>query len=762
MYITAVPNIKMAKGRFILACIFGLLVPFASLDGQQVRVVRGRIVLDRDTTPVVGAQIAILGTLLHDLTDSAGRFELRGAPRGILRLAFEAPAIRSDTLALPFGVDTLTIYAAPRVYTLATVEVRDSVSARRADFEDVAQTSTVTIAAADIRATPGLLEADVLRTVQLLPGTVSRNDYTIGYNVRGGETDQNLILLDGMPVFNPSHLGGLFSTFDANAVGSADFLTGGFPAGYSGRLSSVLDLRLRDGNAEEFQFSGQVSLLASKFLAEGPVPGGGTVLAGARRTYADQVVAAFSQEELPYYFTDLISRARWPLPRGGEVVVSGYWGRDDLGLNLVAGSASRDRVDLAFNWGNRLLGARARVPAGRGWIAPRIGISDFTSTLGLLPDFARFDNSARLHVASLEWRPLPEARHDVRVGGSVERYEMFYDLSSPTLGTRFFSAHYQPTVWAAWLDDEWRAGHGLRLRPGVRLEHVAGAGFTGIAPRVAAKVFLTGDLAVTGSAGRYYQPIHSIRDQELPITIYEFWIGADGNVPVARSDHLVAGLERWVGQQWEFTFETYHKTFRNLITNKRADDPRVDGDEFVTLEGEASGFDLLVRRHVGRVRGWVAWSYTRAARRFEDGVAFAPAHDRRHTINLVLQAPGPLGSEMGVRWGYGSPLPYTPFIGEWDHRVYSATAHAFEDSNTEPIAGPINSARYPAYSRLDVGFRWSFAKFGGLWQPFLNLVNTYNRRNVFLYFFDYLDAPPTRTGVSQLPLLPTFGLEFNF
>ena len=757
MYITAVSCMKRLGA--LVACLLLAAEPAAA---QGTRVLRGRVLAGVLATPVSGARVTIVGTNVQASADTLGAFLLRGVPLGLQRLAYAGPGIHPDTVTLPLSLDTITIYARQRFVVLAPVTVQDTFTGRRIGMSEAAQTSTMSIGAADIRSTPGLLEADVLRTVQLLPGTVARNDYTIGYNVRGGETDQNLILLDGLPVFNPSHLGGLFSTFDANAIAGANFLTGGFPAAYSGRLSSVLDLRLRDGNADEMQWSGQVSLLASKLLVEGPIPGGGTAIGGARRTYADQVIALVSSEVLPYYFTDLIGRVQWPLGREGALQVTGYWGRDDLTLNLVSGSNTRDRVDLAFNWGNRLLGAETRLPVGSGRLTARVGYSDFTSTLGLLPDLVRFDNWARLALGSLEWRPFPGRMHDVRVGAGIERYEMFYNIVSPELETRFFTARYQPTVQAAWFDDEWRATGWLRLRPGLRAERIPGAAFAALAPRVAVKAFVTPTFAFTGSAGRYFQPIHSIRDQELPITIYEFWIGTDGNVPVGQSDHLVAGIERWINSEWEFTLEGYHKTFRNLITGNRAEDPRVDGDEFVTLEGEAWGFDVLARRHLGSVRGWVAWSVTKATRRFADGVAFPPAHDRRHTINIVLQAPGPLGSEMGVRWGFGSPLPYTPFIGEWDHRQYSATAHAFEDWSREPIAGAINSARYPSYSRLDVGLRWSVEKFGGLLQPYVQLVNLYNRHNVFLYFFDYVGAPPTRTGVSQLPLLPTFGLEFVF
>jgi outer membrane receptor protein involved in Fe transport len=125
-------------------------------------------------------------------------------------------------------------------------------------------------------------------------------------------------------------------------------------------------------------------------------------------------------------------------------------------------------------------------------------------------------------------------------------------------------------------------------------------------------------------------------------------------------------------------------------------------------------------------------------------------------------APGPLGANVAVRWGYGSPLPYTGFVGEWDHRQYDATHHRFEDDSREPINDGINRHRFPSYNRLDLSLRWDFTKLGIRWEPYLQVANVYNRKNVFLYFFDYGRAPPTRTGVSQLPLLPTFGIEFSF
>jgi hypothetical protein len=598
--------------------------------------------------------------------------------------------------------------------------------------------------------------------VQYLPGSVAKNDYSIGYNVRGGESDQNLIQLDGITIFNPSHLAGLFSTFDANAVASTDFYSGGFPADYPGRLSSVLDIGLRSGNPTRIGVSGQVSLLSSKVLVEGPAGGRATWLASVRRTYADALVGLFTSEVLPYYFTDALGKVTVPYGRRGSVAVTGYWGRDVLDLELVKATATRPSQRLAFDWGNALVGATWRQPLGdTAVLTTRAGVSSFSTVLGLRPTLVDFANDVRLVTAQSVFQPVPGARHDVHVGAAVEAYAMDYLVRSPALETTFLDAHAAPTIWSAFAEDTWRAARWLLLRPGARLDYVTGAATTAFSPRLSFRAFLGPADAIQGSAGRYHQAIHSIRDQEIPVTIFEFWIGADPYIPVAQADHLVLGYERWFGSDLQLTIEGYRKTFANLVTPNRADDPRVRGDEYIPTEGDAWGGDVLLRKHAGPIRGWIAYGYTRATRRAQ-GVEFPPAHDRRHTLNIIAFLPGPIGADLGVRFGLGSPLPYTGFIGEWDHRYYDAVNHRFGDYEPEPIAASINAERYPTYTRLDVSLRWQFEKWGGQWEPFVQIANVYNRLNPFVYVYDYGVSPATRTGVSQIPLLPTFGVEFWF
>jgi len=353
--------------------------------------------------------------------------------------------------------------------------------------------------------------------------------------------------------------------------------------------------------------------------------------------------------------------------------------------------------------------------------------------------------------------------HDLQLGASLERLHMRYDHESAAIGDQMLELAYDPTVWSGFVEDQWRPVPWLLVRPGVRAEWVAGgADFLGVSPRAAVKVFLSGDFALTGSVGRYYQAVQSIRDQELPITYFDSWIGADDHMPVARSDQVILGMERWFGPTVSLTVEGYAKSFENLALTSARDDPRVQGDEFLVGTGDARGVDVLLRRHGGSLSGWIAYSFLKAEREAA-GMRFPPAHDRRHTVNVVLQAPGPLGSQVAIRWGYGSPLPYTGIVGQWLHRRYNAELHLFElVREPEALSTEINGERYPYYARLDLGLRWDLELWGGYWRPYLNVLNILNRRNVFVYTFDYRDVPPTRGGYSQLPILPTLGLEFEF
>ena len=745
------------KFRLVLLIMAMAWVRPGEVASQDTRFIWG-FVGTLNGTPLSGVLVTAEGGGAAR-TQQNGRFGV-SAPVGQALLRYSLLGYRTDSALVEVGVDSVRFRMSPSAVALEAVEVVANLPEFER-FRNESQSSAVTIGVREIRNAPALFESDVLRTIQLLPGTVSKNDYSVGFNVRGGEADQNLILLDGVTVFNPSHLGGLFSTFDAHSIESLDFYSGGFPARHGGRLSSVVDIGLRDGNSERMAVSGQVSLLTSKVLVDGPVGERSRYMVGVRRTYADAVVAAFTSEALPYYFTDLVGKYSYLLPGGGSVSLSGYWGRDDLGLDLTDNPGDENDVGVGFGWGNRLLGLNATVPYGNSVIEGRASISEFSTQLTFEPGLAQYDNLVRQISLSGNIVLHPTVEHSITLGASAETYQMDYALESVSFAQDIFQRNYSPSIFSLFADDEWRPAGWLSLRPGVRLDHVPDAEFTEFSPRILAKVFLDRTFALTGSAGRFHQAIHSIRDQEQPFTLFEFWIGANGSVPVARSDHIVLGLEKWLGAAHSVKIEGYRKTYDNLVIPNRQQDLATEEDDFFPVYGRSWGIDFLLKRHVGSLTGWLSYSYADSWRQFES-TRFIPSHQRDHTLNLVLNAPGPFGSDMTVRWGYGSSLPYSGFSGEWNHRQYSATVNSFVETRREPISSGINQERYPPYSRLDLGFKWTTRAFGGILNPYLNVVNLYNRRNVFLYFFDFADSPVTRTGVSQLPLLPTFGVEFQF
>ncbi len=732
------------------------------LASQETRTLVGQVRSADEGTAIEGVRVAVLELPRYAQTDREGRFLLRELPRHPLRLVFDRIGLVTDTLSVDADRDSVVVYLRYSAVSLAPVRGSPALEARQR-FEIKAQTSTITLSPLDVSEAPVLLEPDPLRTVQLLPGTVAKSDFTVGMNVRGGETDQNLIRLDGMPVFNPFHVGGLFSTFDNSAVDRVEFLTGGFPAGYGGRLSSVLDVELRSGNSSTTDVNGLVSLLSSKLLVEGPVGGtGATYMIGGRRSYADALVSVVDPDLVPYYFADAIAKVTVPMPRGGSLSLTGYWGRDVLDVPWVDDEPGREGIDLVLDWGNQLVGVRLRQPLGSFEIDQVIGVSRFSSGIGFEPDIFGYHNTASVFTLQTSVA-LPRIwRNEVRVGFGFDRYSMTFDATSTAFETSVLALDYAPVVWSAFLDDQIRPVEWLLLRPGVRVEGVAGGrDETFVAPRVALKAFAADDFAITGSAGRYFQPIHSIRDQDLPVTMFDFWIGADDLTPVARAGHLVAGFERWFGAAVSLSVEGFVKSFDDLVVQNEADDPRVHGDEFVEAAGNAYGVDLLLRKYAGAITGWLAYGFVKAERE-SGGIEFPPTHDRRHTLDLVLQSKGPLGSRMNLHWGYGSPLPYTGIVGQWHHREYNAELNTFDRFDDEAVSTERNGERFPHYSRLDVGLAWEFEKWGARWRPYVQVINVYNRSNVWFYTFDYDRSPPTRTGMTQLPVFPSVGLEFSW
>jgi hypothetical protein len=490
----------------------------------------------------------------------------------------------------------------------------------------------------------------------------------------------------------------------------------------------------------------------------------------ARRTYADRFVALVSDDVLPYYFQDAQLHLTQQLPTRGQLAFTGYLGGDVLDASLATfGDSTRAGGGrLRFDWGNAVAGLAYTQPLGAvagadsATLMQRVSYTRFGTTLDLGSGSLVLQNRVQEGRAWGEfttWR----GRHETLLGWEGSVYRVRYDADAPGAGAEILDLRQAPSALSLYVDDTYRASSSLLVRAGLRGETVTGTGWQGLSPRVSAKWFATPDVAFTLSGSVVSQWMLALRNENAPVRIFDFWLAADETVPVARARQLVGGVERWFDDARFVRIEPYYKWYDRLPVSNLFNDPAVRGDEFIVTTGRSWGVDVLLRQLESRnLSGWLAYSYAVSTRDGPQG-RFFPVQDRRHNLNVVASYK-PAGKwSYGVRLGIGTGVPYTDIVGQLVRRRYNAVTNTWEVSpegpDREPIGGPRNAARFPLFQRLDLSATRTAQRWGITWSPYVSLINAYNAPNVFTFVFDYTDNPPTRTALSQFPILPTVGLS---
>jgi len=785
-----------------LALLAGHLL--ASLAAAQQPASLEGVVRDAAGAPVVDAAIilgdsALEGRARSALTDRGGGFRMSGLAPGAYRLRTQRLGFVPDEREVRLAAgEVRSIEIVLRGDTLilegVVAEGRRETDRERSRFETEPGVTARVVEAGTLKVLPGLGEADVLRAIELLPGVISTSDFSSSYNVRGGSADQNLILLDGFTVFNPFHLGGLFSVFNSDAVERAELFAGGFGAEFGGRVSSVLNIESRSDPVDSLEVHGGVSLLATRVLVRAPLPGAvGRALGGergawflsGRRSYFDQLLRPVT--DFPYHLTDLQAFATTGTGGGGRLSFTGYSGADVLdlsGFGLDDGAAA-DVLRLRWNWGNRVAGLRWQQPLRGGWISDsRLGFSRFDERLAFL-DFGdvRFESRMEQTVLRTDASRDFSAYLSLRTGMGAER--MAHQNLAEAGGATFFDTDGRGILGSSYVSVRWSPSPLWIIEPGLRLDVWSARDTTRAvpSPRAAIKRFLGpgSNVGIKLAVGRYSQFLHSLRDEELPVS-NDIWVLSGRYVPPVVSDQIQAGLEGFWGVGWSGSIEAYLRSFQGVVELNASEDPNDDSDDLLTGRGESHGLDMLLRRAEGRLTGWAAVSLLRARRTFPDPTAagwedlpqevtFSPIFDRTLNIDLVLQYGTVRGFEMGVRWNYGSGLPYTRPVAQyfaWRQNPFGEGAEPSPQAQERDgvpvgvVLGARNAERYPAYHRLDLTVRRSFERRWGSYVPYLQVLNLYDRRNVLFYFYDYNRSPPVRSGFSMFPFLPAIGVEVAF
>ena len=677
------------------------------------------------------AVVAVEGLQYGAVSNNSGYYAVVQVPAGthVVSASHLGYQTRWDTLR--FGADEavrLDLALVPK-----PVDLGEQVSV---------ETDRISLRAKPLQQMPALGEADLLRGLQLLPGVQAVADISSGLYVRGGGPDQTAILLDHIPLYNPSHLFGLFSAFNPDAIKEVNLYKGAYPAAYGRTLGAVLDVSNREGNRKRTSGRGGVSLISGRLLTEGPVGQGSWMLAG-RRTYLDGVFSALRArgEDIPlnYFFYDLNGNINQR--RGDATYTAGaYWGQDDLRIELEDDEESF--VDM--RWGNRALTARwtrAFSPALFGHFTAAGSSYESIVALRFLDAPVRIANSIRDLSLKGDVDYFANRHHTLSLGLLATLFE-FHFVRSFNERTQL-DLRQEPVLLEGYVQDEWRPGPTTRVRLGGRGTYFSTGGRWHFTPRLSLGQALSDKIRVKAAAAVYRQHLQLITTE-----VGDFWVPLDDTVEPGRSYQAVTGVEWTPSPRYQFSVEAYYTDLANLVTvdTELPDDNEETHSEAVFKSGGtgwAKGVEVFLQRRTGALTGWIGYALGWTRRTFpelNDGQPFSPKHDRRHDLSFVASY------KIGA-WRLGANLAY-------------ATGQAFTPVSESPTQR--NSARLQPYHRLDVSASRSFGLWGADSEFYVQIFNVYSRRNEWFVQLDSVDPEVDPRKIKQLPIIPTLGFNFSF
>ncbi len=680
------------------------------------------------------ALVAVEGFQLGAVSNNSGYYAVKQVPAGthVISASHLGYQTRWDTLH--FRADEAVRLDVALVPEPTDLSAPISVEAER-----------IRLRVRPVQQLPALGEADLLRSLQLLPGIQAVADISSGLYVRGGDPSQTAILLNQTPLYNPSHLFGLFSTFNPDAIKEVDLYKGAYPAPYGRTLGAVLNVSNREGNRKRTSGRGGVSLISGRLLTEGPVGQGSWMLAG-RRTYLDGVFSALRArgEDIPlnYYFYDFNGgiNQRW-----GEdaYAASAYRGHDDLRIELEDDEESF--VDM--RWGNRALMAhwtRAFSPALFGHFMAARSEYESIVALGFLDAPVRIANSIRDLSLKGHLDYFANRHHALSLGLLATLFE-FHFARSFNERTQL-DLRQEPMLLEGYVQDEWQVGPATQVQLGGRGTYFSAGNRWHFTPRLALSQALSDKIRVQAAGGVYRQHLQLITTEAF--SGGDFWVPLDGTVEPGRSYQAVTSLEWTPAPRYQVSVAAYYTDLANLVTVDTAlpDDNEETHSEAVFKSGGtgwASGIEVFLQQRTGALTGWIGYALAWTRRTFPElngGQPFPPKHDRRHDLSFIASY------EVGA-WQLGATLAY-------------ASGQAFTPPSESPAQR--NSARLQPYHRLDISARRSLRLRGTDSEFYVQIFNVYSRRNEWFLQLDSVHPEVDPRQIKQLPIVPTLGFNFSF
>lgn len=726
-------------------------------------------------------------------TNSYGFYSITLAEEDTVALNFSFLGYATEVRKISLHSNVvLDIFLDPASDVLEEVVIQKERAQER--IAETPQMSHVDIPIKQIKAIPALFgEKDVLKVLQLMPGVQKGTEGTSGLYVRGGGPDQNLIILDDATVYNANHLFGFFSVFNGDALKSVELYKGGFPARFGGRLSSVIEMSMKEGNKEKLAGEFGVGLISSRLTLEGPlVKNKASFLISARRTYIDALIYPLLPQEskFGYNFYDLNAKVNYDFGRNNKIYLSGYFGRDKFFARF---SENQEKFSSGILWGNGTSTLRwNHLFSNKLFANTSLVFSNFRFKI-----FA--ENESPDQNLSLQYYSgirdfslkhdidfLPNPQHSIKAGVLLTHHTFTPSAVVAEVGEskeRIIS-ELKAIESAVYVEDLFKPTNRIFINGGFRISNFTTQGKTYFnpEPRLSASYKVKENVAVKGSFATMNQYLHLLSNTSIGLPT-DLWVPATKNVQPQRSNQVAAGVVRdFTKGNFSMSLEGYYKKSNNVIGYKEGasflmlGDPS-NGNEVSWEKNVASGnawsygAEFLLQKKYGRFSGWIGYTLSWTQMQFDSinkGKKFYAKYDRRHDISLVGIYRISDQVTLSSTWVYGSGNAITLPIGSYNtnpHQIYSGNTN---DNNVTEFSER-NAFRMASYHRMDISLQLHRElSWGGerTWE--ISLYNAYSRRNPFFYFIDteYNQSNNTSRNVlkqvSLFPILPSISYSLKF
>ncbi len=810
--------ISFLKCRIVTEALLVSLLAGVVLSQAQHKAIHGLVKDAKSGERLPNVALVVRGTRIGSTSNLEGYFLVMNVPDSSFVLearmvGYAVAQVRIDPEQEDGGI---SIQLTPKDVLLEGL----TVSADEATFlKTQNQTSLTTISPRQMTTLPNIGQVDIFRSLQLLPGINGTNDRSSGLYVRGGTPDQNLVIFDGMTVYHVDHFFGFFSAFNPDAVKDVQLYKGGFPAEYGGRLSSVIDMKGKAGDPDNYHVSAGLNLLSANALVEVPLFNRGSFLIAARRSYSDIIASgtysslfnfltgssssqtpqgfgsrnrgggfrSFSTQQTPAMtFDDVNAKLTYDLTPQDILSASFYSSLDNLdqsqqsSTQTIRGTTTQVTIPPTTDQtkqGN--LGASAKwfhQWSDRFYSNALFATAKYSSLYHYEIDrtnpngniqsrqSTNEDNSINDNTFRLDNQWIVNKEHDLSFGTEISHTNVAYTLSGTTVfnttQANLLNIGEQSTQSAFYLQDTWNAVSPLDVTVGVRATDYTLTKQFFVEPRVSMRYALTENLALKGAYGKYHQFVNRIINEDLTQGSRDFWVVANNNLQPGSAEHYIAGgtLEN---EEYAFDVEAYYKKLGNLVEfSQRFRRTADDVYSFFSGSGTAKGIEVLLQKKQGTINGWISYTLGRAESVFPElnsGNPFPAEQDQTHELKIIGNI------ALGENWTasstftFGSGEPYTAPISQYSIVLLDSTKFQYTHISDK------DAFRLPTYQRLDVSVSKRFGdETSSHWIVGLSAFNLLNHTNVEYYQYDLTSDPVHVTTVTGLGFTPTLFVQVDF